>query len=411
MAEFLPFHGLLPRPEMAAQVSAVPYDVVNSAEAAALAAGNPWSFLHVSRPEIDLEPGIDLHDERVYRQAQTAFERLCREAPLTLDAGRHFYIYQLEMNGRVQTGVIGAAAAADYKSGVIKKHEKTRADKEDDRTRHVMALRSHTGPAFFTYREQPDIDRLVEAETHQKPLFNFIAPDGIRHTVWRVDEATSQQLAKYFAEQVPVFYIADGHHRSAAAARTAAECAPGNPNHTGKEEYNYFLAVAFPRNQLAILPYNRVVKHLNGRTPAEFVAALGEKFTVTSATDAEVKSPGRFKFLLADGVWRLAVPKFDLPSRGVIGSLDASYLQDEVLSPLLGIADPRTSCDIDFIGGIRGTGELEKLVASGRYAVAFSMPAVTVEQLMAIADAGEIMPPKSTWFEPKLRDGLVSHNF
>ena len=412
MAEFLPFHGLLPRPEQAALVSAVPYDVVNSEEAAALAAGNPLSFLHVSRPEIDLAPGIDLHDDQVYAQAKIAFDKLCAEAPLVLDAGKHLYIYQLEMNGRTQTGIIGAAAAADYRSGVIKKHEKTRQDKEDDRTRHVMTLRSHTGPAFFTYREVADIDALVEKEMTSPALFNFTAPDGIRHTLWRVDEKTSETLAQLFAEQVPVFYIADGHHRSAAAARTAAECAPGNPGHTGNEDYNYFLAVAFPKNQLAILPYNRVVKSLNGLTEAEFLAALDKEFTVTSCgADAAVDAPGKFKFLLTDGVWRLAVPKFDLASLGVIGSLDASYLQDKVLAPLLGIADPRTSCDIDFIGGIRGTGELEKHVASGRYAVAFSMPAVTVDQLMAIADAGEIMPPKSTWFEPKLRDGLVSHNF
>jgi uncharacterized protein (DUF1015 family) len=410
MAEFLPFHGLLPRPENAAAVSAVPYDVVNTAEAAALAAGNPLSFLHVSRPEIDLEPGIDLHDERVYAQAGAAFRRLCAEAPLTLDKGLHLYLYRLVMNGRAQTGVIGAASAADYRSGVIKRHERTRADKEDDRTRHVMELRSHTGPAFFTYRDDREIDALVAAECQKPSLFDFTSPDGIRHTVWRLDEATSSRLSKLFADRIPVFYIADGHHRSAAAARTAAECAPKNPHHTGKEDYNYFLAVAFPASQLAILPYNRVVKDLNGRTPQEFIAALGEKFTVSDAGDGQVAKPGEFKFYL-EGKWRLAVPKFDLGKLGVVESLDASWLQAEVLAPLLGVDDPRTSKKIDFIGGIRGTAELEKLVNSGEYAIAFSLHAVTLDQLMAIADAGEIMPPKSTWFEPKLRDGLVSHNF
>ena len=410
MAKFLPFHGLLPRPENAAAVSAVPYDVVNTAEAAALAAGNPLSFLHVSRPEIDLEPGIDLHDERVYAQAGAAFRRLCAEAPLTLDKGLHLYIYRLVMNGRAQTGVIGAASAEEYLSGVIKRHEKTRADKEDDRTRHVMELRSHTGPAFFTYRDNAAIDVLVAEECRKAPLFDFTSPDGIRHTVWRLDEATSEKLSGLFETQVPVFYIADGHHRSAAAARTAAECAPKNPNHTGKEDYNFFLAVAFPATQLAIMPYNRVVRDLNGRSADEFIAELKKKFTVTSCTDGTVGKPGEFKFYIA-GQWRLAVPLFDISKRGVVEALDASWLQAEVLSPLLGVDDPRTSKKIDFIGGIRGTAELEKLVNGGEYAVAFSLHAVTLDQLMAIADAGEIMPPKSTWFEPKLRDGLVSHNF
>ena len=410
MAEFHPFHGLLPRPENAAAVSAVPYDVVNTAEAAELAKGNPLSFLHVSRPEIDLEPGIDLHDERVYAQAGAAFRKLCAEAPLTLDKGLHLYLYRLVMNGRAQTGVIGAASAADYRSGVIKRHERTRADKEDDRTRHVMELRSHTGPAFFTYRDDAKIDELVAEECKKPALFDFTSCDGIRHTVWRLDEETSKTLSRLFAERIPVFYIADGHHRSAAAARTAAECAPKNPNHTGKEDYNYFLAVAFPASQLAILPYNRVVRDLNGRTEEQFVAELEKKFTVGDAADGTVAKPGEFKFYL-NGKWHLAVPKFDISARGVVDALDASWLQAEVLAPLLGVGDPRTSKKIDFIGGIRGTAELERLVNGGEYAVAFSLHAVTLDQLMAIADAGEIMPPKSTWFEPKLRDGLVSHNF
>ena len=410
MAEFLPFHGLLPTPERAAAVSAVPYDVVNTAEAAALAAGNPLSFLHVSRPEIDLEPGIDLHDDRVYEQAGKAFRRLCAEAPLIADKGLHLYIYRLVMNGRAQTGVIGAASAAEYRSGIIKKHEKTRQDKEDDRTRHVMELRSHTGPAFFTYREVASIDALIAAEAAKPPLFDFTSPDGIRHTVWRLDESVSAELSALFRREVPLFYIADGHHRSAAAARTAAECAPKNPRHTGQEDYNYFLAVAFPASQLAILPYNRVVRDLNGLDEAGFLKALDAEFTVSPAEDGEVAAPGEFKFYL-NGVWRLAEPKFSPAALGVVGGLDASWLQAKVLAPILGVDDPRTSKKIDFIGGIRGTKELIRLVDSGEYAIAFSLHAVTLDQLMAIADAGEIMPPKSTWFEPKLRDGLVSHNF
>ena len=410
MAEFLPFNGLLPVPEKASQVAAVPYDVVDSSEAAALAAGNPCSFLHVSRPEIDLEEGIDLHDDRVYAQAKAGFDRLCKEVPLLVDPEKHLYIYQLEMKGRVQTGVIGAASAEEYRSGIIKKHERTRQDKEDDRTRHVMTLRSHTGPAFFTYRDSARIDQVIAEETARPALVNFTAVDGIRHTLWRVDAQKSEVLAGLFKTEVPVFYIADGHHRSAAAARTAAECAPHNPGHTGKEDYNYFLAVAFPAKQLAILPYNRVVKSLNGLSAGEFMDRISEKFTVTPAEDGEVAASGEFKFYL-NKAWYLARPKVDISQLGVIEQLDVSWLQDYILAPILGIADPRTSKDIDFIGGIRGTAELMKRVDSGNWAVAFSMFATTVDQLMAIADAGEIMPPKSTWFEPKLRDGLVSHNF
>lgn len=410
MATLLPFHGLMPTPEMAAEVSAVPYDVVNSAEAAELAAGKPCSFLHVSRPEIDLAPGIDLHDDQVYAQAKAAFDRICAEAPLKLDAGEHLYVYRLIMNGRSQTGIIGAASAAEYNAGIIKKHEKTRQDKEDDRTRHVMTLRSHTGPAFFTYRAVEAINALVKAECEKSPYFDFTSPDGIRHTVWRMDEAASKALSERFASDVPVFYIADGHHRSAAAARTAAECAPNNPAHTGKEDYNYFLTVAFPDSELAIMPYNRAVKTLNGLDEKGFIAALSKEFTITDAADGEVAKPGEFKFYM-NGAWRLAVPKFDISKFDEIGRLDASWLQERVLAPILGIDDPRTSTGIDFIGGIRGTAELVKLVESGSHAVTFSLHAVTLDQLMAIADAGKIMPPKSTWFEPKLRDGLVSHNF
>ncbi len=409
MPELLPFHGLLPVPERAAEVAAVPYDVVNTREAAALAAGNPWSFLHVSRPEIDLEPGIDLHDDRVYEQAGTAFRRLCNEVPLQLDPGKHLYIYRLQMGDHVQTGVLGAASAAEYRAGIIKKHENTRKDKEDDRTRHVMTLRSHTGPAFLTYRDSTAIDAMVAAETTRTPLFDFTAPDGIRHTLWRISESQSEMLAAEF-RRISCFYIADGHHRSAAAARTAAECAPANPHHTGQEDYNFFLAVAFPATQLAILPYNRAVRTLNGHTPEGFLKELATAFSVTPAQDGKTGCPGKIKMYLA-GRWYLLKPNFDPSVLGVIERLDVSILQDNVLAPLLGITDPRTSSEIDFIGGIRGVAALEKMVDSGEFAVSFSMYPTTVEQLMAIADAGAIMPPKSTWFEPKLRDGLVCHNF
>jgi uncharacterized protein (DUF1015 family) len=409
MAKIMPFHGLLPTPEKAPEVAAVPYDVVNSEEAAELAAGNPLSFLHVSRPEIDMEPGIDLHDDSVYAKAAENFQKLCKEAPLKLDEGEHLYIYRLIMNGHIQTGILGAASADDYCNNIIKKHEKTRQDKEDDRTRHVMTLRSHTGPAFLTYTDSAEIDTLVNEQCQAKPDFDFTAADGIQHTLWRVDEENSKKLSAMFAK-IPYLYIADGHHRSAAAARTQAECAPKNPNHTGDEDYNYFLAVTFPASQLKILPYNRAVKNLNGLTAEELKNKISEKFTVEPTDSPSPQKSGEFCMYL-EGKWYLVKPKFDVSKLGVIECLDVSILQDNILAPLLGIDDPRTSTGIDFIGGIRGTRELEKLVNSSSHAVAFSMYETSVKQLMDIADADEIMPPKSTWFEPKLRDGLVCHNF
>lgn len=410
MADFRAFCGMRPVAERASQVAAVPYDVVNSEEAALLAAGNPYSFLHVSRPEIDMAPGVDLHDDSVYAQAKAAFERLIAEVPLITDKVPAYYIYRLQMGEHVQTGIFGAASALDYNNGVIKKHEKTRKDKEDDRTRHVMTLRSHTGPAFLTYRDDEKINVLVAAAMKREPLYDFTAPDGIKHTLYMTTPEESAELTGLFAA-IPCMYIADGHHRSAAAARTMLECAPNNPHHTGEEDYNFFLAAAFPASQLKILPYNRAVKTLNGRTEAEFMGELAEKFTVTLAEGAFAPSaPGNFGMYIG-GKWYSVTPKFDTGKLGVIEELDVSILQDNVLGPILGIDDPRTSSNIDFIGGIRGLGELEKLVNSGSHKVAFAMYPTTVEQLMNIADAGEIMPPKSTWFEPKLRDGLVCHNF
>lgn len=410
MADFRAFCGMRPVAGRASQVAAVPYDVVNSEEAALLAAGNPYSFLHVSRPEIDMAPGVDLHDDSVYAQAKAAFDRLIAEVPLITDKVPAYYIYRLQMGDHVQTGIFGAASAVDYNNGVIKKHEKTRKDKEDDRTRHVMTLRSHTGPAFLTYRDDEKINALVDMAMKRDPLYDFTAPDGIKHTLYMTTESESKELAGLFAA-IPCMYIADGHHRSAAAARTMMECAPHNPHHTGEEDYNFFLAAAFPASQLKILPYNRAVKTLNGRSEAEFMRELEEKFTVRAMDGAFAPSaPGNFGMYIG-GKWYSVTPKFDTSKLGVIEELDVSILQDNVLGPILGIDDPRTSTNIDFIGGIRGLGELEKLVNSGSHKVAFAMYPTTVEQLMNIADAGEIMPPKSTWFEPKLRDGLVCHNF
>jgi uncharacterized protein (DUF1015 family) len=409
MAKIMPFHGLVPTPEKAKDVAAVPYDVVNSEEAAELAQGNPLSFLHVSRPEIDMTPGIDLHDDSVYAKAAENFKKLCKEAPLALDKEEHLYVYRLIMGDHTQTGILGAASANDYQNNIIKKHEKTRQDKEDDRTRHVMTLRSHTGPAFLTYADSEDIDSLVEKLTQSAPTFDFTAEDGIQHTIWRVDAENSKKLSAMF-EKIPYLYIADGHHRSAAAARTQAECAPKNPAHNGTEDYNFFLAVTFPASQLKILPYNRAVKNLNGMTAEQLMEKISDKFCITPTDNPSPQKSGEFCMYL-EGKWYLIQPKFDISKLGVIECLDVSILQDNILAPLLGINDPRTSTDIDFIGGIRGTKELEKLVDRGSHAVAFSMYETSVKQLMDIADADAIMPPKSTWFEPKLRDGLVCHNF
>jgi len=410
MAVFLPFKGLLPKPEMVAKVAAVPYDVVNTAEAAELAEANPFSFLRISRPEIELEKGIDLYSDAVYEKAAENFKRLCELAPLLTDPEPHIYIYKLRMGEHTQIGLVGAAATEDYKNDIIKKHEKTRQDKEDDRARHVMTLRSQTGPVFLTYKDSKEIDETVNAIMNdQTPDFNFTADDGIQHSLWRVPVDASKKISAMF-ENIPYLYIADGHHRAASAARAAETCRINNPHHTGTEDYNFFLTVSFPASQLKILPYNRVVHSLNGLDVDEFIEKIKENFEIENpASDKPVESGDMRMYL--DGQWYKLTPKMDINSLGVIGSLDVSVLQDYILDPLLGIDDPRTSKKIDFVGGIRGTEQLVKLVDSGKGAVAFSMFPTTVEQLMAIADADEIMPPKSTWFEPKLRDGLVCHNF
>lgn len=410
MAVFELFRGMMPKPENAAQVSAVPYDVVNTEEAAALAKGNPLSFLRVSRPEIEMEPGVDLYSDAVYAKAVSNFRRLIAEAPLEYDREQNLYVYSLKMDGRTQVGIVGGASADDYDNNVIKKHEKTRKDKEDDRARHVMELRSHTGPVFLTYRDNAGINAIVAEICREKPYFSFVSPDGIEHKLWKTGTERGRRISELFRREVPCFYIADGHHRAASASRAKAQCMMRNPTHSGAEDYNFFLAVAFPASELKILPYNRVVRDLNGMTAEEFLKKLSERFDVEKTNDPAPAKSGTFRMYLGKQ-WYALTPKFNTAELGVIERLDVSVLQDNVLAPLLGIGDPRTDKRIDFVGGIRGTKELERLVDSGKAAVAFSMFATTLDQLMDIADAGEIMPPKSTWFEPKLRDGLVVHNF
>ena len=400
-----PFNALRPAPEVAAQLASVPYDVVDTAEARALAAGNPVSFLHVSRPEIDLPDGTDIYSDPVYAQAVKALNVLKEQGALATDPEASYYAYRQVMGNHAQTGVVSCCHIDDYGADVIRKHEKTRQDKEDDRTRHVLDLNANTGPVFLTYRDEASIDAVVAAAMATAPLYDFTAADGIRHTVWKVPAADTAKLRGLF-DAVPVAYVADGHHRAKAAFRAGAERRAANPAHTGAEEYNWFLAVLFPASQLRILPYNRVVADLNGLAPEAFLGRVKEIFTVAEGAAAEPASSRNVSMYLGGKWYGLSWPAFEADP---VSALDVSVLQERLLAPVLGIGDPRTNTRIAFVGGIRGTKELEKRVDSGKAAVAFSMAPVTVAQMMAIADAGQIMPPKSTWFEPKLRSGLLVH--
>lgn len=406
MAVIRPFNALRPSAERAPQVAAVPYDVVNTEEARALASGNPWSFLHVSRPEIDLPDGTHIYSDEVYAKAQTNFEKLRKECPLEKEAEPSLYLYRLIMGNHEQIGVVGCCSVEEYDRDVIRKHERTRRDKEDDRTRHILVLRAQTGPVFLTYRATSTIDSLVTGARTSEPLYDFVANDDIRHTVWRVPNA--EPLVEAFAE-VPYLYIADGHHRAASASRARAELKESGFAFIGSEEYNFFQCVLFPDNQLQILPYNRIVRDLNGLSKEEFLDRVGQSFQLTENGSPSPQAPGQWSMYL-DGQWfGLELSADATKPSGVVESLDVSMLQDRLLDPILGIKDVRTDKRIDFVGGIRGTEELEQLVNDGKAAVAFSLFATTIDDLLKVSDAGEIMPPKSTWFEPKLRDGLLSH--
>ncbi len=402
-----PFRAVRPRPDLAAQVAAVPYDVVNRAEAAELARGNPHSFLHVCRSDIDLPEDVDPYDPRIYGRAREALSRLRGGGTLFQDAKPGLFLYRQVMDGRTQTGVVGCVHVDDYERNLIRKHEKTRQDKEDDRTRHVLTLNANAEPVFLTYRARPEIDALVEEiVSASPPLYDFTAPDGVRHTVWAV--ADPGALAGAFGP-VPHSYVADGHHRSASAWRAGKELRAKNPAHRGDEEYNWFLAVLFPADQLRVLPYYRAVRDLNGQTPSEVLDRLGRLGKLTETRDATPDRAGVFCVYLDREWYRLELDPAGIDRADPIASLDVSLLQDRVLSPILGIGDPRTDKRIDFVGGIRGTAELERRVRSGEMAIAFSLHPTGLDQLMTVADAGQVMPPKSTWFEPKLRSGLFVH--
>jgi uncharacterized protein (DUF1015 family) len=397
-------------PSLAAAVAARPYDVLNSEEARTEAAGNPLSFLHVGKPEIDLPRDTDLYDERVYAKGKENLQRLITDGVLREDATPSFYVYAQTMGGHSQFGIVGCASVHEYLDDTIKKHEHTRKDKEDDRTKHVEVTNAHTGPIFLTYRARPDLDALVARVCAGGPAVDFVASDGIGHRLWVVaDPSQISDISAAFA-RVSSLYVADGHHRSAAAARVGKARADRNPSHRGDEEYNFFLAVLFPHDQLRIMDYNRVVKDLNGKSTEQFLAEIGKEFAVQPSS-APVKPARKGEYgMYLQGAWYTLQARPELTAvADPVERLDVSILQGRLLRPVLAIDDPRTSKRIDFVGGIRGLGELVRRVDSGEMTVAFALHPTSIDELLFIADAGKVMPPKSTWFEPKLRDGMVVH--
>lgn len=400
------FQGLIPRADLAAGLASPPYDVLNTAEARQIIADQPHSFLRVVRAEATMPDGVDPYGQEVYNRARDNFGRLQADGELVREAAPAIYLYRQIMGDHAQTGITAVCHADDYTAGLIKKHEKTRPDKEDDRVRLNTTLSAHIEPVFLAFESTPEIQALMEAAAHTEPVFDFTAPDRIRHTLWRMPD--TEAVRRAFAG-VPHSYIADGHHRSAGAARVGLARRGANPAHTGEEDYNWFPAVMFPQDQLKILPYNRLVTDLHGLHPEEFLVRVGHACTLTPSAPPVPVRPGHVSMYLG-GHWlglEFAAPAEADP----VSRLDVSLLQDNILAPILGIDDPRTSKRIDFVGGIRGTDFLRAEVDARRAAVAFSMHPVTMRQLMDIADAGQIMPPKSTWFEPKLRSGLFVHTF
>lgn len=402
MAILKPFSAVRPDPKRAARICELPYDVMSSAEARQLASGNPESFLHVSKPEIDLAPDINPYDPEVYTQGARRFQSMVQQGLLRQDPTGYFYLYRQVMGSHSQIGLVAAASCEDYLKNIIKKHEFTRPDKEDDRVRHIKALQSQTGPVFLTYRAQPAMDAFVASRTAEPPEIDFTAADGVRHSSWTIRETADHALIERAFQEIPDLYIADGHHRSAAAARIFQE--RGGTGASGS-----FLTVVFPHNQLRILPYNRVLKDLAGATPAALLESLEKIFHITSPGQPTPTRKHELSLRLGEKWISLRFRETCFGGTDPIDRLDVTLLQKHVLAPLFQIDDPRTSKRINFVGGIRGTAELDRLVESGEFACAFSMFPTSVEDLMTIADAGGIMPPKSTWFEPKLRDGMFCH--
>ena len=412
MATIKPFKGLRPPQELVEKVASRPYDVLNSEEARAEAEGNEMSLYHIIKPEIDFPVGTDEHDPRVYGKAAENFRMFQEKGWLVQDEKEHYYIYAQTMNGKTQYGLVVGAYVPDYMNGVIKKHELTRRDKEEDRMKHVRVTDANMEPVFFAYPDNAALDTIVSRYTAQKPVYDFIAPgDGFRHQFWVVDQEEDMDAITQEFARMPALYIADGHHRSAAAALVGAEKAKQNPHHTGKEEYNYFMAVCFPANQLTIIDYNRVVKDLNGLTPAQFLQALDKHFMVEEKGTEAYRPVCLHNFsLYLEGKWySLTASEGTYDDNDPIGVLDVTISSRLILDEILGIKDLRSDKRIDFVGGIRGLGELKRRVDSGEMKLALALYPVSMKQLMDIADTGNIMPPKTTWFEPKLRSGLVIH--
>jgi uncharacterized protein (DUF1015 family) len=411
MAVIRKFKAWRPKKGLEQQVASYPYDVINSEEARALVQGNPYSFLHVVKPEVDLPVDTELYSQQVYDKARENLLAFKSRGILIQDPEPHLYVYRQIMGGREQYGIVGCVSVEDYDSDVIKKHEHTRPVKEQDRITHVDITDANAGPIFLTYRAKQSIDDLVAKVAVQPSVYDFVASDGIGHTVWLVeDEGLADAAIREFAA-IDFLYVADGHHRSASAAKVANMRRSANPNHSGEEEYNFFLAVLFPDNQLNIMDYNRVLKNLNRHTPDELFRALNQKFKVDERGDDPYRPQrkGEIGMYFERRWYRLTIKRELMDADDPVESLDISYLQNQLLSPFFGIEDPRTSEDIDFIGGIRGLEELVRLVDGGKFQAAFAMYPVSVAELMRIADSGQVMPPKSTWFEPKLRSGLLVH--
>ena len=410
MAVIVPFKALRPAREHVGKVASCAYDVIDSDEARVLVKENPKSFLHVVKAEIDLPEHTDPYDQSVYEKARENLERLVREKVLFIEGTPSFYVYRQKMGNHVQHGIVACADISEYEAGRIKKHELTRAEKEADRTRHIDVVDAQTGPVFLTYRAVDSIDRLVADVVEGAPEYDFRADDGITHTVWIVSEEQAVRKIREAFSAIPSLYIADGHHRAASSQAVRTVRRSRNRNHRGDEEYNYMMAVLFPHDQLHVMAYNRVVKDLCGLTSSAFLERIAREFVVTDDPGRGVPAALHQYSMYLDSRWyRLSLKNEPPEGERIVESLDASILQNMMLSPVLGIEDVRRDERIRFVGGIRGTGELERLVDSGDWAVAFSLYPVTVEQLMSVADGGEIMPPKSTWFEPKLRSGIFTH--
>jgi uncharacterized protein (DUF1015 family) len=409
MARIEPFRGLRPRQDLAEKIAAPPYDVLSSEEARDMAGHNPYSFLHIGKPEIDLPAGADLYADEVYEKGRENFNRFIKEKYLFQDREKCFYIYKQIWGDHVQIGLVAGASCQDYQDDLIKKHELTREDKERDRQRHIEILNAQTGPVFLTYKERVGINRLIEKGMQKKAEYDFVTFDQVRHIFYVLDEPDLIAAIQKEFSRLDVLYVADGHHRSAAATKIKIKRQQANPRHDGNEEYNFFLAVIFPHSQMKILPYNRVLRDLNGLTAAEFLDRIAANFGCRETASKVPLKPHEFCMYLDKKWYRLLAKPGTFASADPIESLDVSILQKNILDPLLGIKNPRTDKRIDFVGGIRGTAELERKVDSGKFKVAFSLLPTTIEQLFAVADGGKTMPPKSTWFEPKLKDGLVAH--